>query len=138
MDNETKEMLQLILNKVTTLETDMSTVKQDVSGLKQDLSTVKQDVSGLKQDVSAVKQDVSGLKQDMSAVKQEVSDVKHLATKTAIVQENEVAKKIQLVYENQMTVIEHNNELKTYDNKIELLENDVFALKYAFKALKQG
>lgn len=96
MDNETKEMLQLILSKVTSLENDMSTVKQDLS------------------------------------------EVKQLATKTAVVQETEIANKIQLIYENQINIIEHNEILRKQDTRIENLEDDVFSLKNAFDSLKQA
>lgn len=87
MDNETKEMLQLILNKVSSLE-------------------------------------------------KEVSDVKQLATKTAIIQENEVAKKIQLIYENQVTIIDNNKQLDGIKNNLENVNVDVFALKMAVKQLQ--
>lgn len=103
MDNETKEILQLILNGQEEL---------------------KQNVNELKQDVSVLKQDVSGLKQNMQNINLKL--------------ENVVEPKIQLIYENQIDTIEHNQKAKTQENRIENLENDVFALKYAFKSLKQG
>lgn len=110
MDNETKEILQLILN--------------GQEELKQNVNELKQDVSVLKQDVSVLKQDVSGLKQNMQNINLKL--------------ENVVEPKIQLIYENQIDTIEHNQKAKTQENRIENLENDVFALKYAFKSLKQG
>ena len=56
-----KEFESLVIEKLTTIEWDVSWLKTDVSWLKQDVSWLKQDVSWLKQDVSWLKQDVSRL-----------------------------------------------------------------------------
>lgn len=58
MDNETKEILNLLLNKVTAIEAGQVKLEKDISGLKQDMTEVKQDISGLKSEVSEIKENV--------------------------------------------------------------------------------
>lgn len=52
MDIETKEMLQLILSKVTLLEQDVSGLKQDVSSLKQGQERLEQGQRDIKQHIT--------------------------------------------------------------------------------------
>ncbi|BBB91677.1 MAG TPA: hypothetical protein PKA28_09080 [Methylomusa anaerophila] len=71
-----RELLELLLQKVTGIEIDVSSLKPDVSTLKSDVSTLKSDVSTLKSDVSTLKSDVSSLKSDVSSLKSDVSTLK--------------------------------------------------------------
>lgn len=49
MDNETKEMLQQILAKVSSLDTKVSSLEAGQQGLKQELSEVKQLATNINQ-----------------------------------------------------------------------------------------
>ncbi len=62
--------------RLTKLEEDVSTLKEDVRVLKQDMTEVKEDVRVLKQDMTEVKEDVRVLKQDMTEVKEDVRVLK--------------------------------------------------------------
>lgn len=64
-----KELLELLVRKVSGIETDIAVIKTDVAVLKTD-------VSGLKTDVSGLKTDVTGLKTEMKEIKTELKDVK--------------------------------------------------------------
>lgn len=66
-----RELLELLVDKVTNIEQDFFGVKTDVSSLKTDVSSLKSDVSSLKSDVSSLKTDVSTLKKDVSSIKEE-------------------------------------------------------------------
>lgn len=89
MDNETKEMLKLLLKGQEELRQGQEELRQNVNSINLKL-------------------------------------------------ENVIEPKIQLIYENQINIIDYNKKAEQQENRIENLENDVFALKYAFKALKQG
>ena len=56
-----KEFEEIVLEKLSNIETDVSVLKTDVSGLKDDVSVLKTDVSGLKDDVSILKHKVDVL-----------------------------------------------------------------------------
>lgn len=94
MDNETKEMLQLILSEVTSIKQGQEELKQDVSSLKQDVQKINFKL------------------------------------------ENDVEPKLQLVYENQVNIIENNKQLDGFKNNLENINTDVFALKIAVKQLQ--
>ncbi|WP_303968225.1 hypothetical protein [Sporosarcina ureae] len=71
-----RELLELLVDKVTNIEHDFFGFKTDVSSLKTDVSSLKTDVSSLKTDVSSLKTDVSSLKTDVSTLKKDVSSIK--------------------------------------------------------------
>jgi chromosome segregation ATPase len=71
-----KDDVKVLKRDVSGLKDDVKILKQDVSGLKDDVKVLKRDVSGLKDDVKILKQDVSGLKDDVKILKQDVSGLK--------------------------------------------------------------
>ncbi len=70
------QFAELTNQRLTSLESDVSTLKSDVSTLKSDVGTLKSDVSTLKSDVSTLKSDVGTLKSDVSTLKSDVSTLK--------------------------------------------------------------
>ena len=83
-----KSDFSTVKTDVSTLKTDVSNLKTDVSTLKVDVSNLKTDVSNLKTNVSTLKSDVSNLKTDVSNLKTDMSEVRHdISTiKTVLVQ----------------------------------------------------
>ena len=123
------EKLNLILEMMTTFESDMQDVKQDVGGLKQDVGSLKQDVGNLKSDIQELKQDVGNLKADMQVVKQEI-------TKINLTLDNEIRINIQRVAEGHLDLsrnlhdaIKPNNEIEMLAIRVRILESDVKELK---------
>ena len=75
-----RELLELMVNKMTNMEQDLSVFKKDIkdefSSLKTDFSSLKTDFSSLKPDISSLKTDVSLLKTDVSLLKSDVASIK--------------------------------------------------------------
>lgn len=75
-----RELLELMVNKMTNMEQDLSVFKKDIkdefSSLKTDFSSLKTDFSSLKTDFSSLKPDISSLKTDVSLLKTDVSLLK--------------------------------------------------------------
>ncbi|PIC74814.1 hypothetical protein [Sporosarcina sp. P17b] len=70
-----RELLELLVDKVTNIEQDFFGVKTDVSSLKTDVSSLKSDVSSLKTDVSTLKKDVSSIKEEQIFMKQAIFEL---------------------------------------------------------------
>ena len=66
MDTETKQMFELILTKLDSMEK-----KQDIMGKKQDSMDKKQDIMDKKQDIMDKKQDSMEKKQDSMGMRQD-------------------------------------------------------------------
>lgn len=67
----TQEFQLLVLQKLDTLSTDVSFLKEDVSVLKEDVLELKGDVSVLKEDVSGLKTGFLGLERDVGGLNEE-------------------------------------------------------------------
>lgn len=89
------EKLDLILDKIGILATDVAELKTDVAGLKTDVAELKTDVAGLKTNVSSLNERVAALETDVSDIKQQV-------TKTSLTIENEIRVNIQRVAEGHL------------------------------------
>ena len=61
-----EKILEQILNRLTSVDENIGTLKSDVSTLKSDVSILKSDVSTLKSDVFTLKNDVTTIKIDMA------------------------------------------------------------------------
>ena len=82
---------EIVLDKLSNIETRVWNIETDVSWLKTDVSWLKTDVSWLKTDVSWLKTDVSWLK----------TDIKNLDTKVTIIEERSMMtdRKIDWLYD---------------------------------------
>ena len=89
------EKLDLILDKIGILATDVAELKTDVAGLKTDVAELKTDEAGLKTNVS-------GLNERVAALETDVSDIKQQVTKTSLTIENEIRVNIQRVAEGHL------------------------------------
>ena len=110
------EKLNLILEKVGTLESDMKDVKEKVSTLDEKVGTLDESVNSLKADMQEVKQKVS---------------------KIDLTLENEIRVNIQRVAEGHLDIsrnlheaMKPNNEIEMLAIKVRMLESDVRELKY--------
>ena len=110
------EKLNLILEKVGTLESDMKDVKEKVSILDEKVGPLDESVNSLKADMQEVKQKVS---------------------KIDLTLENEIRVNIQRVAEGHLDIsrnlheaMKPNNEIEMLAIKVRMLESDVRELKY--------
>ena len=89
-----------------------------------------------KNDLQAIAEMLKPITSRLDSVDSKLDSVQQELQRVAITQENEVLPKLQLVYENQIQVIDEHNAMSNLEKKVEVLEDDVFALKAALKELK--
>jgi hypothetical protein len=63
-----REILELLLHKVTNIETDVAVIKSDVVMLKDDVSIIQADVVILQSDVNVIKSDYKNLAQKVDII----------------------------------------------------------------------
>ena len=129
-------MLQVILQKVTGMETDISGMRVDIADLKSDVSELRSDVDdlkadmvGVKTDVAGLKTDVAGLKTDVAELKTEMVEVKERVTNIEIIQETVTNRNIQLLMENQRGINDKFRRLDHVETRGESLEIRTAALE---------
>ena len=138
------EKLDLILNNISDLKSDMQDIKQDVANLKSDMQDVKQDVANLKSDMQDVKQKVANLELNMQDVKQKVAnleldmqDVKQKVSKIDITLESEIRDNIKRVAEGHFDLSRDLKEAKKSSNEMEMLTVRVNILESDVRKLKE-
>ena len=76
-DNVRKNLIRsradFVDNQYQLFQTDVATLKTDVSGLKEDTAVLKTDVATLKTDVSSLKEDTAILKEESSITRTAVN-----------------------------------------------------------------
>ena len=70
-----EQKLDLILSKMTDMQSDIGSLKADLAGLKTDVADLKTDVAALKTDMENVKKDIAGLKRMDDMIFDEVERV---------------------------------------------------------------
>ena len=95
------------------------------------LEALLQEMKGIKENISTLKGDVSKLQIDMSNMQTELSDVKTLATKTQVLLENDVAKKINMLFEGHKLNAQKLDEI---DDHIQDLQSSVLANEIVTKS----
>lgn len=100
------EILQAILNKLDGLEKGQELLQQEVAGLTSGQEALRQDVSGLKEGQELLQQEVAGLTAGQEALKQDVTNLKQgqdslqqQVTKTNIILENDIGKKLSALFD---------------------------------------
>ena len=73
-----------------------------VSGLESDVGNLKSDVGNLKSDIGNLKSDVGNLKSDIGNLKSDVQDIKQKITKIDLTLENEIRVNIKRVAEGHL------------------------------------
>ena len=101
------------------------------------LEQVVTDVSGLKADVSGLKTDVTDLKTTVASLEARADETAALAQRTAVLLENDVARKINLLYEGHETIMDKLDDLTSAKSRVEVLEADMALMKDAYKLLRQ-
>jgi septal ring factor EnvC (AmiA/AmiB activator) len=130
-DNELKEMLSVILekvtgldNKVTVIEKGLSELNNRVSGLESDIKELRKDVtsldnrvSGLESDMKELRKDVtsldnrvSALESDMKELRNEVADNRRETAKVRAILENETNRNIKVIAEAHQETYRHGLE----------------------------
>ena len=129
-----RELLEKLLQEMvgmkaemSSMKSEMSSVKTEMVGMKQQLTSIDNRVTGIESEMSSVKNEVTSMKSEMSSMKTEIADVKTLATKTQIILENDVAKKINILFEGYQLHNEKQNDLieKFDDLETSMLANEM-------------
>ena len=63
------EFEKLVIQKLDTMQGDISDLKTDVSDMKEDISTLKSEMSDVKEDISTLKSEMSDMQNDITALK---------------------------------------------------------------------
>lgn len=107
-------ILSKILNKLDTMQLDITEIKTDVAVLKSDVAVLKTDVAVLKTDVALLKSDVAELKTDVAVLKSDVAVLKiKVDDLTAAVDRIEVNQNEDLL--SILKRIDHNTSQKDYE-----------------------
>ena len=86
-----RQLLELLVDKVTGIEQEIGGIKQDVGELKQDVGELKQDVSGLKHKLEAVVEQTAGLLEFRTQVQIDIKELQDSGRSLAsIVGEHEI------------------------------------------------
>ena len=117
------EKLDLLLEKVDTVASDVKELKGRVANLESDVKELKGRVANLESEVAELKGDVAYLKDDVADVKLTV--------------ENEIRVNIQRVAEGHLDLSRNLHEALKVDNEKEMLVIRVGVLENEFRKIKE-
>lgn len=84
--------------------------------------------------ISNLEQGQNELRQDFTELRGDVNELREGQNRINLKLENIIEPRLQLIYENQVNIIEQNKKFEEHEVRIEILETDVFALKNVCKA----
>jgi len=133
------ELLELIAEKVVSLESNFSGMKSEMTVMKSDINDMKSDITELKSDMTEVKSDIAELKSDMTEVKSDItelksdmtevkSDIKSLQQKQEIIME-QTAGLSEFHAPASKTLSNHQDSIEFLKARQTALEEEVFRLK---------
>lgn len=76
MDNETKEILNLILSKISTIETKVDTLESKINTIENKVDTMQSDITEIKADVKANYQELLILDKRTLEIQNRISNLK--------------------------------------------------------------
>jgi chromosome segregation ATPase len=83
--NKIENLLVQILESQTSMKSDISNMKDNISNMQHDMSNMKNDISNMQGDMSNMKNDISNMQGDISNMKNDISnmqgDISNLTTK---------------------------------------------------------
>lgn len=94
-----------------------------------ELKELKQGQAKLEQGQAKLEQGQAKLEQGQASLKQELSDVKALASKTAVIVENDIATNIALLQEDNLEIVRKLKRLEKLPQMVSELQDDVSMIK---------
>jgi chromosome segregation ATPase len=70
-------ILKQILEEITSMKDEMTTLKSDITSMKEEMSTLKSDITSMKEEMSALKSDVVTMKDDLATVKDDITSLRN-------------------------------------------------------------
>ena len=87
-------------------------------------------------DISSMQGDISSIKGRLDRMDERINNIDDRSLRTAMLVENELVPKVQLLYEGHETILERLEEMAP-KSRVEALEEEVALLKDAFKMMRQ-
>ncbi len=106
-----RQLLELLVDKVTGLETGMDCMKTNISGLKTEMAEVRSDIGGLKTEMTEVKMDLVGVKTETSGLKETV---------------NRIAKRQEAIFEQTAGLLEFRMEMISSVRELKENQRSIF------------
>lgn len=136
MDNELKEILGTIIQKLNTFEDNQHKMQNDITSMQDKMSVIEDKVSVMQDKVSVIEDKVSVIEDKVSVIEDKVSVIEddmatmqNSITDIKLSLENETNKSIQLLAENHCNLIDKLNQAIKVSDKNLLYEVQVNFLK---------
>ena len=71
-----RNLLELLVQKVTTMEDTQQTMKSDMGEMKSDISGMKVEIGGMKSQIGDMKAEMGDMKSDISNMKSDIKEIK--------------------------------------------------------------
>lgn len=93
-------------------------------------------IAAMQSDISGMKGDISGMKGDIARVKEQLQDLDDRFVRAALIQENDIQPKIQVLFESVGT-LKDKQKATPAEERVEDLESDMRIVKGAVSRLRQ-
>jgi archaellum component FlaC len=71
-----RDLLELIAQKVSKMDGDISGVKDDITGIKNEITGMKSEITGIKNEITGMKSEITGIKNEITGIKSEIAGMK--------------------------------------------------------------
>ena len=112
---EDREILQVILSKVT--------------GMESEITGMKSEITGIKSEITGIKSEITGMKSEITGMKSEITEIKQRVTKIEVTQENIIHKTLTALAEGLKGMNEKFMKLDQVAEDVEDIQDTVHALE---------
>lgn len=71
-----RDLLELIAQKVSKMDGDISGVKDDITGIKNEITGMNSEITGIKGEITGIKNEIIGMKSEINGMKSEITGIK--------------------------------------------------------------
>lgn len=71
-----RDLLELIAQKVSKMDGDISGVKDDITGIKNEITGMNSEITGIKGEITGMKSEINGMKSEITGIKSEITGMK--------------------------------------------------------------
>ena len=130
------EKLDLLLNKVTSMEGKMTSMEGKMTSMEGDIASMKGDIASTKGEMTSMKGEITAVKNEMTSMKSKISSLEYRVTDIQLTLDNETNKGIQIIAEGHLDLarrlhdalrVESDKEIASL--RLSMLENEVRRLR---------